>query len=209
MTEDVALAAEVRNRVGKGGARACRRDGFVPGIVYGGGEAPMAIAVPVPALQRQFKQPGFLNHVIDLRVDGGTQRVLPRDIQLDPLSSKPIHIDFMRVSATTEVSVAVAISFINDDLCPGLKRGGVLNIVEHSVEVVCRPDHIPERLEADLAGRELGDVLHIEEVPLPAGVRLAPGWSGSTIASIAAPTVEAAPSGGGEAGAADATGSSA
>jgi|APTNR8051073442_1049403.scaffolds.fasta_scaffold05938_5 large subunit ribosomal protein L25 len=193
MTDHVALAAEKRSRVGKGGARACRRAGFVPGVIYGDGKDPTAIAVSAADLNRHLKQQSFMNQIVELDLGGAKERVLPRDVQLDALSSAPVHVDFLRVSASSQVSASVTIVFINEDRCPGLKKGGVLNIVEHAIEVVCRPDVLPERLAVDLADLQIGDVIHDKDLPLPDGVRLARVIAGNTIASIASPTKEAAP----------------
>lgn len=193
MTETYTLAAEKRLRKGKGGAREARRSGHVPGVVYGAGESPLMISVEGKELERHVGRAGFFSHVYDLNLAGTSQKVLPREVQNHPVSGKPLHVDFLRVSATSEVTLDIEVEFANADKCPGLKLGGVLNIVMHAIEVTCRPDAIPEKLTVDLSSLSIGDVVHLASVPLPAGVRISGAEGGATIASIAAPTTEAAP----------------
>lgn len=191
MSETTLLTAERRVPRGKGGARQARRSGRVPGIVYGGGGAPLPIAVEMTALARHARQTGFFSHVCELDVEGERLSVLPRELQYHPVSGKPLHVDFLRLSATTEVTVDVEIAFENADKCPGLKAGGVLNVVSHTIAVVCLPSAIPERFVVDLAGLEIGDVVHVDALKLPKGARFADAEPSATIASIAPPTVEA------------------
>jgi large subunit ribosomal protein L25 len=200
MTETITLTAESRVRTGKGGARACRRAGKVPAVIYGGDEEPVLLALSGHDLMMEMKRPGFQSHVYDIALEGRRERVLPREVQRDPLYEHPIHIDFLRVAAGDQLHVDVALAFVNDGAAPGLKKGGVLNIVEHTLEVVCRPDKIPETIAVDLTGLEIGDVIHAQQIALPEGVALASAEAGATIASIAAPTVApAAADGEGEA----------
>lgn len=191
MSEVTTLTAERRDRAGKGAAREARRQGKVPAVVYGDRREPAIVSLDARELGKQLRRPGFLSHVFELDVDGRRERVLPREVQHDPLSDRPIHVDFMRVSAETQVEVDVELSFVNEAKSPGLKQGGVLNVVRHSVTLLCRPDTIPESLVVDLAGLELGDVVHLQQLALPAGVQFADAEAQSTIASIAAPTSEA------------------
>lgn len=188
MTDVITLAAESRGRIGKGGAREARRQGRIPAIVYGNMHDPLAISVDDRELRKLLRRPGFMNHVFELDLQGRKMRVLPREVQQDPVSDAPLHVDFMQVSATTELTVSVELRFVNEDKAPGLKRGGVLNIVQHALQVVCRPDAIPDVIEIDLSGLEIGDVIHQNGVALPAGVSLADTGSDATIASIATPT---------------------
>lgn len=188
MSELITFHAEERARKGKGGARTCRRAGKIPAVIYGSDQPPAAVAIAATELQKELRRPGFLTHVYAIELGGRSERVLAREVQVDPVSDKPIHIDFMRVAATTRVHVDVAIVFINEAAAPGLRSGGVLNVVQHTVELVCTPDAIPERLEVDLTGLDIGDVVHADQLKLPQGVEFAAGQRVSTIATIAAPT---------------------
>ena len=190
MSDVVPLAAEVRGRAGKGGAREQRREGRIPAIIYGNNQEPLMIAVDSIALNVHLRRPGFMAHVFEIDVNGSKERVLPRDVQHDPVSGKALHVDFMRFSAETKVTVEVEVKFINEDKSPGLKKGGVLNVVLHAVELVCKPDSIPASLTVDLAGLELGDVVHVDALSLPEGVELADADPAATVASIAAPSSE-------------------
>lgn len=181
------LSARARDRAGKGSARAARREGLVPAVIYGDKKDPFTITVVQRDLEKLLK-PGFFSHLIDIDVAGDKHRVLPRDLQQHPVTDRALHVDFLRVSATSEITVEVPVEFINDDACPGLKRGGVLNVVRHDVEVYCLADNIPEKIIVDLAGRQIGDSIHISAVTLPQGVRPTIDRD-FTIATIAAPTV--------------------
>lgn len=201
MSDVVTLAAEARPEAGRGGARQARRDGRIPAVIYGNKEPSTLITLPAAELQKQLRQHGFLSRVFEIAVDGKKQRVLPREVQTDPVSGKPIHVDFMRFSATTRIAVEVEVVFQNEAQCAGLKLGGVLNIVQHEIELICTPGEIPEAVYVDLAGLEIGDVIHAEALKLPAGAELA-GEPDATIATIAAPTVETAAAAADEGGAA-------
>lgn len=181
--------AEQRDRAGKGAARATRREGRVPGVIYGNKQDPVLISVDPVELYKQITQPGFFGRVYEIEVGGNTHRVLPRDLQLDPVTDQPIHVDFMRFSASTRVNVEVAVNFLNEEECPGLKVGGVLNVVRHAIELRCAPDNIPETLEADLTGLDIGDSIHISAIALPDGVELTITDRDFTVATIAAPTI--------------------
>jgi large subunit ribosomal protein L25 len=190
MQEEVSLTAEERARRGKGGGRAARRAGLIPGIVYGNNIEPMPISVDAARLGLQLRRPGFFAHVLELDFGNRKERVLPRDVQLDPVTDRPLHVDFLRFSAQTKVHVDVAIVFDNEDKAPGVKKGGVLNVVMRSVEVVCKPDAIPEAFHIDLAGLDIGDVVHVDALRLPEGVEFAQIDPDATVASIAAPSSE-------------------
>lgn len=190
MTDDNTLKAERRSRMGKGGARACRRDDRVPGVIYGGNDAPAAISIAAPELLRQLRRPGFFSHVYAIDVDGSRERVLPREVQHDPLTDRPIHVDFLRMMAETKVNVDVPVVFVNEAAATGLRTGGVLNVVRHAIELICTPDTIPERIEVDLTGLEIGDVIHAEQLRLPAGVQLAAADRGATIVTVVPPQTE-------------------
>ncbi len=188
MAENVTLAAERRDRAGKGAARATRRNDRVPGVIYGDKKAPLLISIEQRALERVANKESFFARLATVTVDGESHRVLPREVQLDPVKDRPIHADFLRVGPKTRITVAVPIHFENEGAAPGLKRGGVLNVVRHAVEVYCLADSIPELFTADLTGLDIGDSIHISHVKLPEGVKPTIGRD-FTIASIAAPTV--------------------
>lgn len=171
MAEAMELKAWARSRTGKGGARSLRRDGRIPGILYGAKEAPQTIAVDYRAISQQLLTGHFQSTVFTLDVGGTKTRVIPRDVQLDPVRDFPIHVDFMRVGKDALVTVAVPVHFINEAASPGLKRGGILNAVRHDIEVRCPVDAIPDHFDVDLTGLEIGDAVHISAVPLPQGVR--------------------------------------
>ena len=189
MANLTAFAAEPRDRAGKGAARATRREGRVPAVIYGNKEDPVLISVDPIDLVKQINTPGFFARVYEVDVSGYKHRVLARDLQLDPVSDQPIHLDFMRFSSATRLNIDVQVVFENEDECPGLRMGGVLNVVRFAVELRCRPDSIPECLTADLSGMEIGDSLHISAIKLPEDVDLTITDRDFTVATIAAPTI--------------------
>ncbi|NKB48098.1 MAG: 50S ribosomal protein L25/general stress protein Ctc [Alphaproteobacteria bacterium] len=189
MTETATFSAEARTRVGKGAARAARRAGTVPAVVYGANKDPMPITINPIALRTEISKPGFFATLYDIDCDGTKERVLCRDLQLHPVTDVPMHADFLRVTESTQINVDIAVIFENEEESPGLKGGGVLNIVRHTVEVICRAGAIPESIVIDLTGREVGDSIHISEVSLPDGVRPTIDDRDFTIATIAAPTL--------------------
>lgn len=182
------LKAEARDRVGKGASRALRREGRVPAVIYGDNKSPLAITVAYNETMKRIQQGGFLSHIIEIDVAGEKHRVIPRDYQLEPVRDFLVHIDFLRVSKSSVISVEVPVHFINEEASPGLRRGGVLNVVRHTVELNCPADAIPEALELDLTGVETGDSLHISAVKLPKGVKPTITDRDFTIATIAAPS---------------------
>ena len=157
MTETTTFSAEARTRVGKGAARAARRAGVVPAVVYGANKDPMPVTINPMALRSEIIKPGFFATLYDIECDGQKERVLCRDLQLHPVTDVPMHADFLRVTEMTRLNVDIAVLFENEKESPGLKEGGVLNIVRHSVEVMCRAGAIPESIVIDLTGREIGD----------------------------------------------------
>ncbi len=189
MSETNTFSAEARTQVGKGAARAARRAGTVPAIIYGANKDPMPITINPLALRTEIRKPGFFSTLYDIECNGQTERVLCRDLQLHPVTDVPMHADFLRVTESTRIHVDIAVLFENEEESPGLKSGGVLNIVRHSVEVICRAGAIPESIIIDLSGREVGDSIHISEVNLPDGVKPTIDDRDFTIATIAAPTV--------------------
>jgi large subunit ribosomal protein L25 len=189
MAEIATLQAKRRERSGKGAARAARRAGLVPAVVYGDNKEPLLVNLDAGTLNRDMHHPGFFARQLDLKVDGQTHRVLARDVQLDPVTDLPLHVDFLRVSGETEIRIAVPVVFANEEDSPGLKRGGVLNVVRHEIEVECPVAAIPESFIVDLAGLEIGDSVHINNIALPERVRPTVADRDFTIATIAAPTV--------------------
>ena len=192
MAEVSTIAAAPRERVGKGAARAARRDGLVPGMIYGNKLEPVMISLDRPIVDRELGQPGFFIRLVDIEVDGEKHRVLPREVQFHPVSDAPLHIDFLRFSASRKLDVAVPVRFLNEDESPGLKRGGVLNVVRHEVEVQCTADNIPGEFEVDVTGLEIGDAIHASAIILPEGVAFTIADRDFTVATIAAPTLMAA-----------------
>ena len=164
------IEATARPRAGKGAARAVRREGRIPAVIYGDKKEPETIAIDQPTLIKLLNRGGFLSSVFDIKVAGRSNRVLPRDIQFDPVKDLPIHVDFQRVSGGGAIRVSVPVAFLNEEICPGLKRGGVLNIVRHEVELNCPADAIPAQIEIDLSEADIGDSIHISAVKLPNGV---------------------------------------
>ena len=183
------LAAEPKEGAGKGAARAARREGRIPGVIYGAKKAPVMVTLDPQEVHREIRGGGFFTTLFDVKVSGGNERVLARDLQLHPVSEKPLHIDFLRVSTSTVVVVEVPCNFINDEESPGIKRGGVLNVVRHTLELSCRADAIPNEIEIDLTGLDIGDSVHISQIDLPEGVTPTITDRDFTIASVAAPSV--------------------
>jgi len=191
MADIQTIAAASRDRGGKGTARAARRAGKVPAVIYGNNEEPILITVDRVKLEQEINKSGFLIRLLDVEVDDKKHRVLPRDTQFHPVTDRPIHVDFLRYSAERKLTVEVPVHFLNEDDSPGLKTGGVINVVRHAIEVSCIADSIPESFEIDLAGLEIGDSIHASTLILSEGVELTITDRDFTIATIAAPTVMA------------------
>lgn len=170
MAETIELEVEARDRVGKGAARAIRRQGKVPAVIYGDNKDPEPITIEHKPLWKHVQTGTFLSTVFTLKVGSKKTRVIPRDIQFDPVRDFPIHVDFLRLGKGAEINVEVPVHFLNESTCPGLKRGGALNVVRHEIELTCSADSIPETIEIDLAGLDIGDSIHISQVELPKGV---------------------------------------
>jgi large subunit ribosomal protein L25 len=171
MTATKEMKATARSKAGKGAARATRRSGRVPGVLYGEKKPPVSISLDAADLTHRIYAGHFLTTVYDLDIDGEKHRVIPRGFQLDPVRDRPIHVDFLRLGVGATVRVHVPIKFINHDAAPGIKRGGTLNIVRHTVEFYCPAEAIPESITADLTGLEIGNSLHISKITLPESVR--------------------------------------
>lgn len=190
MAESITFTAERRERTGKGPARTLRREGKIPGIVYGGKEEPMRIALPFKAVKHVIgTNPRFFSSVVELDFGDGKARVLPREAQLHPVTDEPLHVDFIRAEAGATVTVGIPVRFVHEDQSPGLKRGGMLNIVRRTVDMVCPADAIPTELVVDLAGFEINESIHISHVKLPEGVKPTITDRDFTIASVVPPTV--------------------
>ena len=188
MSEALTLPAETRERAGKGASRALRREGRVPAVVYGGNEAPLAIHIEEKELMRQLGTGHFFNSIVEVAVDGQAVRTLPKDVAFNPVTDRPLHADFLRLAADAKVTVAVPVVFTNDEVSPGLKRGGVLNVVRHELDLVCDAERIPDDSVIDLTGLVIGDSVHISEVNLPDGVVPANQDEDFTVATIVAPS---------------------
>jgi large subunit ribosomal protein L25 len=189
MTEVHTISANKRDRAGKGAARATRREGHVPGVIYGNKQSPLLIAMDPREIDREIHKKGFYTTLFDLKIDGAAHRVLARDIQFDPVTDRVLHADFMRVTDSTRVRVHVPVAFTNEGLSPGIKRGGVLNVVRHDIEMYCSAGNIPQSITVDVAELDIGDSVHISMVKLPEGVRPVITDRDFTIASVAPPTV--------------------
>jgi large subunit ribosomal protein L25 len=188
MSEIGTLVAQPRERVGKGSSRAARRAGLVPAVIYGLGKPPVSITLPFNIVSNELKKGRLAGHLINLEVDGKVERVIPRDIQVDVVMDFPIHIDFLRLSKDSKIEVDVPVHFLNEEASPGLKRGGVLNIVHHEIPLICSAESIPETIEIDLTGLDIGDAIHISDVKLPEGTSLATTERDFTVATIAVPS---------------------
>jgi large subunit ribosomal protein L25 len=188
MSEISILAAESRERAGKGTARAARRAGRIPAVIYGDKKEPLMFTVEERLIKRELKRAGFFTRLYDIELAGKKHRVLARDVHFDPVTDAPLHIDFLRVSKTTSVTVEVPVSFVNEERCPGIEVGGVLNVVRHTVDLDCRADDIPASIEVDLSGFEVGASIHISHVKLPEGATPAIQDRDFTIATISAPS---------------------
>jgi large subunit ribosomal protein L25 len=188
MSEQLTLPAETRDRAGKGASRALRREGRVPAVVYGEKKEPLSVHVEEKLLSKMLSTGHFMNSVVMIDVGGKAHRTLPKAIDFHPVSSRPVHVDFLRIGEHTKVTVAIPVRFDNEDDSPGLKRGGVLNVVQHEIELVCDAASIPDEIHVDLTGREIGDSIHISDVKLPNGVTAAIDDRDFTVATLVAPS---------------------
>lgn len=180
----VVLDVAVREESGTGNAREARRNGFVPGIVYGGEDAPISVSMKFNEVLKALNSGQFLQSMIEISHDGKKQKVLTKDVQFHPVSDMPVHVDFFRVTNKTIIEVEVSVNFVGDEVSPGLKEGGVLNVVRHAIEVKCPAGDIPEEIEVDISKMEIGDSIHISEVALPKGVKPAITDRDFTIATV-------------------------
>jgi large subunit ribosomal protein L25 len=182
---DIELNVEVRKTVGSGGSRAARREGKVPGVLYGGPRGPVPIAVNGNAFNKALYTGKLLGHLVTLRHGAETQKVIAKDVQFHPVTDQPLHFDLYRVDEDQLIKIAVPVHFRNQDASPGLKRGGALNVARHEVELWVRADHIPEELVADLTGLDIGDTVRISDIKLPEGAEPVITDRDFTVATVA------------------------
>ena len=188
MSDQLTLSAETRDRAGKGASRHLRREGRVPAVIYGNNEAPTTVHLEEKALMKALHTGHFMNSVVMVEVGGASVRTLPKDVSFHPVTDRPEHVDFLRISEHASVTVAVPVVFTNEEASPGIKRGAVLNIVRHELELVCDASEIPDQISIDLTGYDVGDSIHISAVTLPQGVTSAIDDRDYTIATIVAPS---------------------
>jgi large subunit ribosomal protein L25 len=188
MSEQLTLPAETRERAGKGASRALRRDGRVPCVIYGDKKEPLSFHVEEKLLSKMLSTGHFMTSVIMIDIKGKANRTLPKDVQFHPVSSRPIHVDFLRIGEHSQVHVNVPVRFDNEEDSPGLKRGGVLNVIQHDLELICDAAEIPDEIHIDLTGLEIGDSIHISQVVLPKGSKSAIEDRDFTVATVVAPS---------------------
>lgn len=187
MSDVTTVSAKLRDRVGKGSARAARRAGMVPAVIYGNKQPALGIELEARVIRKIIHEPGIFSRLLDIDVDGKAITVLTRDIQFHPVSDEALHFDFLRVSKSSTISVAIGVEFINEDKCPGLRIGGVLNVVRHEVELNCPANAIPEKITVDLEGVKVGDSIHISAIELPEGVEPTITDRDFTVATLQSP----------------------
>ena len=188
MSDQLTLSAETRERAGKGASRDLRRQNRIPAVIYGNKQEPVTIHVEEKALIKLLMTGHFMNSVVELNLDGKKEITLPKDVAFHPVTDRPLHVDFLRINKNAKVEVNVPVVFINEDASPGLKRGGVLNVVRHELELVCEADKIPDEIQVDVTGFDVGDSIHISVVTLPKGSVSAITDRDYTIATIVAPS---------------------
>ncbi|NCN84751.1 MAG: 50S ribosomal protein L25/general stress protein Ctc [Sphingomonadales bacterium] len=188
MSDQLTISAEPRERAGKGASRALRREGRVPAVIYGDKKEAVAIHVEARALNKLLGTGHFMNSLIQVEVNGVKTRTLPKDVAFDPVSDRPLHVDFFRLAKGAKVQVNIPVVFINQEDSPGLKRGGVMNVVRHELDLMCDADHIPDQIEIDVTGLEIGDSIHISSITLPKGAESAITDRDFTIAGVTAPS---------------------
>ena len=193
MSDIISITADKRERAGKGVARALRREGLVPAVIYGDNKDPEGISLSRKDFTKLYNTGRLMSTLLDIEIDGKKSRVITRDLQLHPVRDDIMHADFLRLGKGSKIAVEVQVVFLNEETSPGLKSGGVLNVVRYTVELNCPADSIPESIELDLGEVEVGDSLHISDVTLPEGVEPVISDRDFTIATIAAPSVSVEP----------------
>ena len=204
MSEQLTLPAEPRDRAGKGASRALRRDGRVPAVIYGDKKDPVSVHVEEKLLAKMLSSGHFMNTVVMVEADGATHRTLPKAVDFHPVTSRPIHVDFLRIGEHSKVHVNVPVRFDDEEQSPGIKRGGVLNVVRHELELVCDAASIPDEIHISLDGLDIGDSIHISAISLPQGVESAISDRDFTIATVVAPSAMKSEEGDTQTAAADA-----
>lgn len=189
MTAATQLDAQLRTKTGKGASRALRREGRVPAVLYGGKEAPIHFSLNPIQLHKELHQTGFLSKIFEIPLNNKKEKALAREVHFHPVTDLPLHVDFMRVAKGGKITVSVPLQFLNEEKSPGLKKGGVLNILVHNLEVVADVDHIPSHLDIDLTGLEIHDTIHLTDLTLPEGAVAAHPERDNSLANIVAPTV--------------------
>ena len=184
------IDVQIRPNTGTGGARATRREGLIPGVLYGNNQPSVSFAINPKALQKEINRVGFFSKIFDINLEGTTQKVIARDVQLHPVTDQIVHIDFMRVSRDRKIHVTVPVVFINEDKAVGLKKGGTLNVVRHELELMCEFDKIPSSITVNLEGFDIGQSIHLEDIQLPEGAKPVLHGHESTLATMLAPTTE-------------------
>jgi large subunit ribosomal protein L25 len=190
MSQPLIIEAQSRAKAGTGTSRSLRREGMIPAIVYGNKQEPEMIAVNAREINKELQHAGFFSRLINLSIAGKNQNVLVKDVQIHPVTDLPLHVDFMRVNKDSKVHVSVQLHFVNEDKAPAIKRGGLLNVIVHSLEVVCSPESIPESLNVDLNGLEMHHSVQLSSIKLPAGVKAAHPERDAVIATVVAPAGE-------------------
>jgi len=188
MSDQLTLSAETRDRAGKGASRELRRQNRVPAVIYGNKQEPELIHVEEKALIKLLMTGHFSNSVVEIELGGKKQITIPKDVAFHPVSDRPTHVDFLRIVKGAKVDIEVPVIFVNEDASPGLKRGGVLNIVRHELELICDNDKIPDDIQIDVSGFDIGDSIHISNVKLPKGSESKITDRDFTIATIVAPS---------------------
>jgi large subunit ribosomal protein L25 len=192
MTQAVALKAEEREGTGTGVARALRRVGRIPGVIYGGEVKPQSITIDLKSVSTEINKSGFFSRIYTLEIAKEKIQVIARDVQYHPVTDVALHIDFQRVSKDSKINVSVPVEYINEDKCPGLKIGGMLNVIIHNLEVVCPADAIPTKITVDLAGVNINQSVHLATIELPKGVKAANAARDYTLVTIVAPASDKA-----------------
>lgn len=187
MAETKKLAATARSVGGKGAARSVRREGRIPAVIYGGGDPAQSISLEWREVNKLIYAGHFLTTIFEIDVAGAKERVIPRDYQLDRVSDRPLHVDFLRLKVGSTLRVAIPVHFINQETCPGIKKGGTLNIVRHSIDMKVPADAIPEAVTVDIGQLDIAESVHISAITLPAGCRPVDTQHDFTIATLAPP----------------------
>jgi large subunit ribosomal protein L25 len=190
MSKIVQLKATARGRAGKGASRAVRREGLVPAVVYGDKKDAQLVSLKYGEVQPHVHTGRFLSTLVDLEVDGQTVRAIPRDVQFEPVKDRIVHVDFLRLGKGTRINVEVAVTFKNQDICPGLKKGGVLNVISHELALYCSADFIPDEVQVDLGSLDIGRSIHLSDIKLPEGVSPVGKAEDVTIVTVTSPKVE-------------------